>query len=270
MRITSNTPPSGSPRSCPQGSVRGFRGLRCECWFVSLLMAFATFAPQAQDPQPVFVEPDYREYGWVEFGGAVIADTDGRLRHQSFDNQGPASSDVRVSFSPGFAVSGGFGERFTPSFMAEIQGGLIFHNLDEVRISQTGWWSPDADLMQVPILVNLLFEAPLRSRLKPFLGAGAGASISWLNIDDRLPSPGDAPDRRVAHSSTEINFAYQGFAGVRLQLARQGVLAVTYRAVATGSPQWTLKERETRQSLGTLKLDNVLAHCVTVGFLVRF
>jgi opacity protein-like surface antigen len=250
---------AGVLRSIPRGASR-------QAWFVGLLLA-GVISSSAQSPQPTF-QPDLREYGWVEVGGALISDLDGRFRGPSVAE--PLDTDVRLSLSPGFAVSGGFGERFTPSFIAEIQGGLFYHNIDEIRISTAGQWSVDASLLQVPIMLNLVFEVPLRNRLKPFIGAGVGAVVSWLDIDDSLPATEGTTGPRVDGTSTEVNFAYQGFAGLRLQLARQGVLAVTYRAVAGGNPQWTLKERETGQSVGSLRVEDVLVHSVTLGFMVPF
>jgi opacity protein-like surface antigen len=238
-----------------------------QAWFAGLLLAGSVIITSAQSPQPVF-QPDLREYGWVEVGGAVISDLDGRFRGPSFGD--PLDTDVRLSLSPGFAVSGGFGERFTSSFIAEVQGGLFYHNIDHIRISPAGQWSVDATLLQVPIMLNLVIEVPLRHRLKPFVGAGVGAVVSWLDMDDSLPATEGTTGRRVDRTSTEINFAYQGFAGLRLQLARQGVLAVTYRAVAGGNPQWTLKERETGESVGSLRVEEVLVHSVTLGFMVPF
>jgi opacity protein-like surface antigen len=243
------------------------RGVCRRSWFTGLLIVGSVMTAIAQSPQPVF-QPDLREYGWVEFGGAIISDLDGRFRGPSVADS--SDTDVRVSLSPGFAVSGGFGERFTPSFIAEIQGGLFYHNIDQIRISPAGRWSVDANLLQVPIMLNLVFEVPLRYSLKPFVGAGVGAVVSWLDMNDNLPGPEGVPGPRVDRSSTEVNFAYQGFTGLRLQLARQGVLALTYRAVAGGNPQWTLKERDTGQSVGSLRVEDVLVHSVTLGFMVPF
>jgi hypothetical protein len=236
-------------------------------WLAGLLIAGSVLMAMAQSPQPVY-QPDLREYGWVEFGGAIISDLDGRFRGPSIADS--SETDVRVSLSPGFAVSGGFGERFTPSFIAEIQVGLFYHNIDQIRMSPAGRWSVDANLIQVPIMLNLVFEVPLRYQIKPFLGAGVGAVVSWLDMDDNLPGPEGVPGARLDRSSTEINFAYQGFTGLRLQLARQGVLALTYRAVAGGNPRRTLKERDTGQSVGSLRVEDVLVHSVTLGFMVPF
>jgi opacity protein-like surface antigen len=274
---TANADPqtTNSHRACPakdgvhtvQHHRRSFTRQARACLLATLIPLVAATA-LAQSTQAPHFEPDLREYGWIEFGGAILPTLDGRLR--SPGPEGPVTTDVRLSLSTGFAVAGGFAERITPSLVAEIQGGLFYHNIDKIRSANAPTWSPDASLFQVPVFANLLFEVPLRSRLKPFLGAGIGAAITWLDIDDQLPATDVLPGPRIDRTSTEINLAYQGFAGVRLQLARQGVLAFTYRAVATGSPNWTLKDRETGRSVGSLKAHDALVHSFTLGFLVPF
>jgi opacity protein-like surface antigen len=238
-------------------------------WLLCLLLVInlLTSPSQAADPEliPVPPPPPYQAYGWVEFGGAVLSDLDGRLRSPSIPD-----TDVELSLSPGFAVAGGFGERLSSSLIAEIQGGLFYHNIDEIVAVGTPGWSIDASLFQVPIMLNLVFELPLRYRLKPFVGAGAGAVISWLDIDDSLPAHEGLPGPQVDRTSTEVNFAYQGFAGLRLSLARQGVLTFSYRALAGGNPQWSLKEKSTGQTVGNLKAEDVLVHSFTLGFMVPF
>jgi opacity protein-like surface antigen len=237
-------------------------------WLLVCLLACSTTGALAQTEPARTFQPDLSGYGWVEFGGAFISDLDGSLHLPASDHS--SDPEVGVSLSPGFAVMGGFGERFTPSFIAEIQGGLFYHNIDEIQLSSAGRWSVDASLFQVPVMFNLVFEVPLRDRLKPFVGAGVGAMISWLDIDGNLPSSGETPGPRVNETSTEVRLAYQGFAGLRLQLARQGILAITYRAVNSDSPRWTLREKESGQSVGSLKADDILVHSVTLGFMVPF
>jgi opacity protein-like surface antigen len=260
---------SANSNAQSRGSRSGARLTARQCvWLLAWLLGCSSTGALAQTEPARTFHHDLREYGWIEFGGAVIGDLDGRLQTPAFATS--PDTDVRLSLSPGFAVSGGFGERFAPSFIAELQAGLFYHNIDEIRATPAGRWSIDASLFQIPIMVNLVFEVPLRHQLKPFVGAGVGTVISWLDIDDNLPIPGEAPGPRLDRTSTEISFAYQGFAGLRLQLARQGVLAVTYRAVAGGSPRWTLKDRESGQSIGSLKVDDILVHSVAIGFMVPF
>jgi opacity protein-like surface antigen len=215
---------------------------------------------------PAQEAPWSREYGWAEFGGAVIPDLDAEIGVTGAG--GTVSSDVKLELSPGFAVNGGLGERFNEWLAAEIQGGFLYHNVDEVDgpgVSR----SLDASLLQVPVFFNLVFELPLRSRLTPYAGVGAGALINWLDIDDRIATGGPEPVE-VDDSSTEINFAYHAFAGARLRMGGEGIVELTYRFMGGSSPNWNLKEAETGDTIGNLKADDVFIHSLTIGFIVEF
>lgn len=235
---------------------------------LTLLIPLLAGPALSQSTEATRSESRLLEYGWVEFGGAILPTLDGRLRARG--PEGSISTDVSLSFNTGIAVAGGLAERVAPFLIVEIQGGLFYHNIDTIRSANTPSWSPNASLFQVPVLANLVFEVPVRSRFQPFLGAGIGAAITWLDIDDQLPSTPAFTGPYIDGSSTEVTLSYQGFAGVRLQLARQGHLLLTYRAVAAGSPSWSLKDSETGNSVGSLKANDTLVHSFTLGFLVPF
>jgi opacity protein-like surface antigen len=208
-----------------------------------------------------------QEYGWAEFGGAVIPDLDGRLDITS--GTGTTRSDVNLKLSPGFSVNGGLGERLSDWLAVEVQGGFLYHNVDEIDVANSGFRSIDASLLQVPIYFNFVFELPLQSRLTPYAGVGAGAMINWLDIDDQFATGGAEPVS-VDGSSTEINFAFQAFAGARLSLGERGAVELTYRFMAAGSPTWSLEEADSSNNVGNLKADDLFVHALTLGFLVEF
>jgi opacity protein-like surface antigen len=208
-----------------------------------------------------------REYGWAEFGGAIVPDIDARIGITG--GAGSTDSDVKLQLSPGFSVNGGLGERFNDWFAVEIQGGFLYHNVDEVKGQGGAFRSLDASLLQVPVFFNVVFELPLRSNLTPYAGVGAGAMINWLDIDDQIATGGAEPVS-VDDSSTEVNFAFQAFAGGRLRMGDQGVIELTYRFMAGGSPTWSLKEEDTGDTIGNLKADDIIVHALTIGFLVEF
>jgi opacity protein-like surface antigen len=231
---------------------------------ISIAIILLLCLPSSGSAQDTFLS---REYGWVEFGGAVIPDIDARLGVTGAT--GSVNTGVKLELSPGFSVNGGLGERFNDWLAVEVQGGFLYHNIDEVKGAGGAYRSLDASLLQVPVFFNVLFELPLKSRLTPYAGAGAGAMINWLDIDDRIAT-GAAEVVSVEDSSTEINFAYQAFAGARLRMGEQGVIEFTYRFMGGGSPNWNLKEAGTGNTIGNLKADDVFVHALTLGFLVDF
>jgi opacity protein-like surface antigen len=211
--------------------------------------------------------PYYEEYGWVDFGGAVVPDLDARLDITS--GTGTTRSDLEIQLSPGFSVNGGLGERLTDWLAAEVQGGFLYHSVDEIKDSGGALRSLDASLMQVPVFFNFVFDLPLRSRFTPYAGVGVGAMINWLDIEDEI-AVGDGETVSIDDSSTEVNFAFQAFAGGRLKMGDQGVIELTYRFMAADSPNWSLKEEDTGDSVSNLKSDDIFVHALTLGFVVDF
>jgi hypothetical protein len=228
------------------------------------LVAFATLLLSggliAQETSDSFYR--LQPFGSVEFGGAVINDLDGRL-----DGPGGLAGsvdDLEVSFDPGLVAYGGFREEVRPWLAAEVLSGFIYNGIDEIR-GPGFFWVPDANLMQVPIMFNLVFQAPLEGGLTPYAGAGIGALISWLDIDDQVPT-GVGTTVSVDESSTEVGLAYQAFAGIRLAVGGSGQLSLGYRYLGGEDPGWSLKAAETGNSAGTLRVNNLAIHSLTIGF----
>ncbi len=207
------------------------------------------------------------ESAWIEVGGAVISEVSGSLRTLSSTNATDQAGEI--SFEPGFALYGGFREAFSDWLAAEVQGGFLYNGIDQIRLDAGGSWTPDASLMQAPIMANLVLQIPTETPLTPYLGAGAGAMVSWLDIDDVLPT-GDGGFATVDESSTEIDFAYQLFAGLRYDLGSGGTISLAYHLVGSGSPQWSLESESTGARAGQLKARDLIVHSLTVGFHVAF
>jgi opacity protein-like surface antigen len=123
-------------------------------------------------------------------------------------------------------------------------------------------------MLQAPLFVNAVFHLPLKHGFMPFAGVGAGAAFSWLDIDDF--DIAGAGTTRIDGATTEVSFAYQGFAGVRWQLSRGGQLALAYRFMSMGKPRWSLEDDITGSKVASLKADNIYSHQLTLGFSLGF
>jgi len=237
------------------------------CFSAVLCLLAGSVAAQEQTVLPLPDPTPFREYGWVEFGYAHVPAFDATL--SSVSSNGVMNQDLRMEMGPGFAVHGGLGESFSRWISAELLGGIYYHNVDELSGADGAGRGFDASLLQVPILVNLVVHVPLRSRLTPVLGVGAGAVISWLDVEDQLPI-GGGNILQVNGSSTEVTFAYQAFAGLRYQYGDGAVVSLTYRFTGVGSPTWGLDDAVTGRSVADLKAHDLCVHSLTLGFHIGF
>jgi OOP family OmpA-OmpF porin len=134
----------------------------------------------------------------------------------------------KVGFDPGvrFDFSGGI--NFSPYISAELETGIIGNRLDTFNGISLSSMGQHGYLTQVPLLANLIFRAPLRYGITPYIGGGVGGVASTLY----LRQPGDRD------SDTDINFAYQGMAGVKFALNRNMEVGVGYKFLGTPPHTW--------------------------------
>jgi hypothetical protein len=208
-----------------------------------------------------------QELGWVEFGAAVVPDLDGRLSW--FGGTNTYTDDLNLEFDLGFAMAGGFREKFQSWLAVEFEAGLFYHSLDQATTPAGRVWTLDFDLYQVPIMLNVVFELPGEHRVTPFVGGGAGAMVSWLETGIRLPAD-DGTWLPVDESSVEAAFAYQAFAGLRLRTGDAGAISLTYRLVGGGSPTWGLEPAGLGGDVGSLKVEDIVVHALALGFHIEF
>ncbi len=208
-----------------------------------------------------------REAAWIEVGVGWLPDVDGSLKWETAS--GAYYDEVRMKWGPGLAVHGGFREEFTSWLAAELEGGILWFEADSVTGTGGEEWMGDVTLLETPVLLNLVFQVPLKGRFTPFAGAGAGAVFSWLDLDERLPGEGGT-SVRVEESSVETELAYQVFAGLRFRISAEGDISLTYRYLHGGDPTWRLRDTEADDTVGKLEAEDMAAHSVALGFHLRF
>ena len=228
------------------------------CWALTLLAPHVACA--ATD------NFKWNEYGWSEIGVSAIPEFNATL---SSSSQGsPFSEALSLKMNPGFAVHGGLGQRFLPWLSAEMEGGFYYNDVDEAH-SASGTRSFNGSLMQVPILLNVIVHLPEKHPVVPFAGAGFGARINWLDLDDSV-SLGDAGVVELEDSSTETSLAYQAFAGLRFNVRPDAAFFLVYRFNGAISPDWSLKEAGTDDTVATLKARDMCVHTLGLGFCLRW
>ena len=121
-------------------------------------------------------------------------------------------------------VAGGF--LLTPSLGVEFETGLT---INRVRTFTGDFFEENSVyLLQIPILANLQWRIPTRSRLQPFIGAGIGS------VYTELENWSFFSDESTGHDFT---FGFQGFAGLRYQINPRMELGAAYKFMGTTDHQ---------------------------------
>src|SRR5438876_10666048 len=115
---------------------------------------------------------------------------------------GMSVSGGRIGFDPGvrFDVSGGYS--FNDSLSLGIETGMLYNNIRKlssagVSLPPSAVFGADVGFFQVPILANVILTPPLRSPVRPFVGAGAGGVASII-------------EGSTINTESDFTFAYEG------------------------------------------------------------
>jgi opacity protein-like surface antigen len=134
------------------------------------------------------------------------------------------------------------GYRFTSSFAAELNGGMVWNKLLDMA---------QHDFYQVPIMANLVWK-PAYGRLAPFVGAGAGA------VDLIL-----VPHYFSLQTESHFAFGAQAFAGVGYRLTRTCELGLSYRFMGAASANF-------KNGGGTIRIGPALSQAIQAGLTFSF
>jgi len=117
-------------------------------------------------------------------------------------------------------VHGGF--NVTDNLAVEIETGAL---TSRIRNSGSGILGGNrAYLQQVPLLANVIFKAPLRGGVTPYIGGGVGGVVSDISLRQNSHWTDDA----------DLTFAYQAMAGVTFTFARHFDVGFGYKMLGTG------------------------------------
>jgi len=220
-----------------------------------LLPVFLCAAPSFGQNLPDFAG---RWYVHGDIGPAFMQDVD------MTEFLGPVSG-AEVEFDPGVQFGAGAGFFFTDWLAVEGQLGFVTGYID--RISGIGPADVnDSSMTQVPFLINLILQYPTRTGLVPYIGGGGGVSYSSLDMDEVT----DYATYYVDGSDSDAVAAYQGFAGLRYQLANDIELGVVYRYLATDDAHWDVNSSIFAPPPGDIAMDGAEIHSVSFSFRMRF
>lgn len=171
---------------------------------------------------------------------------------------GPVSG-IKVKYDPGFRISAAAGYMFCNYFSAELESGVLYNSIKSI----TGSPDTDASLSNVPMLLNAVFHFPLQHNFVPYVGLGAGATTSILDIN-RVTISG----AQLNGNDSDVEWAVQGFAGFRYEFNDSMAVGFGYKFLATGEPSWDVFSFSSGS--GQLRFDNARTHSFLAEFSMKF
>ena len=102
-----------------------------------------------------------------------------------------------------------------------------------------------------------------RSNFVPYVGLGAGATTSILDINRATIS-----GAQLNGNDSDVEWAVQGFAGFRYEFNDSMAVGFGYKFLATGEPSWDVFSFSSGS--GQLRFDNARTHSFLAEFSMKF
>jgi opacity protein-like surface antigen len=142
---------------------------------------------------------------------------------------GPANASV--DYDVGFAADTAFGYAFNKYLATDFEFGFLGSSINSV----SGFGTYNSYLDNLPFIANVTFSYPIpRTLLVPYIGAGVGGSFTTFSTDGF----GDT-GTTVFGTESDVVFAWQAFAGVRVNVNRDTSIGLGYRYLNTMDPTFS-------------------------------
>ncbi len=175
---------------------------------------------------------------------------------------GGSAAGNRISYDTGIALDTAVGFSFNPWIAVELETGFIDNGISHVN----GFVLDDTDLYNVPIMANVTFKYNIpRTIITPYVGAGVGGSI--VGFDTDYFSNGRV---YVYGNSEDFVFAYQFYAGVRIEINNRTSIVLGYKYFATDDTRFTYESAYPGGPDLHLGISGVRSHVVTLSVNLKF
>jgi len=165
-----------------------------------------------------FITADAGPYWRVDLGSAVAEDN-------HLTDFGGLTSGNKISYDVGFALDAALGYAFNKYVAVELETGWTWNGINSIE----GLYVDDTSFSTIPIMANVVLQYPIpRTLVVPYIGAGVGGAGTILDTDG-IYYPSGYGGLSFYGASSDFVFAYQGFAGVRVQLSKEMQLGVGYK-----------------------------------------
>lgn len=158
-----------------------------------------------------------------------------------------------VRFDPGFRIGLDLGYNLNDSFAIEFDAGMARNTINQVGIQKLNSFGANAELDEIPLLINGIYKFPLHGAFRPYVGVGIGAAIS---IFDSSNIPGSFfPGQKPQYSDADTVLAYQAELGFKYSVGEKVDLGLAYKFLGTTDHSWN-------DNNVNLKTDGTMTHAI--------
>ncbi|MGH7993089.1 MAG: outer membrane protein [Limisphaerales bacterium] len=125
----------------------------------------------------------------------------------------------QVSFDPGARLDFDFGYNFTKNWAAELEVGLAINQVKNSFFLGTDFM--EVDLVELPIMVNVIYTQPLGRHFSAYCGGGLGGVFS------------DYSNEFGETTVSDTTFGFQGLAGIKYAPNDRWNIGVAYKFLGT-------------------------------------
>lgn len=173
-------------------------------------------------------------YGSIGAGLSYIDDE----REVSNATNSPFPFDSSADYDPGLGVYTALGYAWGNNWRTELEFSYRSNDIDQIDpgASFTGLpsGSISGDTKSYAVLINALYDIDLGGAFTPYVGGGVGFASIDHDITGALTSGGAPTDAlSIAYGDQYTTLAFQGIAGVAVELAENMVLDLSYRYLGT-------------------------------------
>lgn len=197
-----------------------------------------------------------RAYVGADAGGTISRD----LNVKEFFGSVPPGTKVKLDPGFRFDVIGGY--QLTDWFSVEGETGIMANRIDSITGADISGY---AAVENVPLLANVRFQLPMhKCPVTPYIGGGAGGSISVIDFEDNINFNGASG----SGASASLVFAYQAFGGLRYAINDNMGIGVAYHYFVTTGSDWKFDTFGT--ATDHMKFSGGASHAISVAFDYRF
>ncbi len=223
---------------------------------VFLTVAFGVSVAHAQYYQ---TQTTYNPHGigpYVRFDLGPTVFQDGQLTQFGGPSTKPVDYDV------GFTFDSAFGYQFNKYLGADFEFGVVGTQVNSVP----GFFTSNSYLDNVPFVANLTLSYPIpHTLIVPYIGGGGGGSWTSFNTD----AFGNNSVTFFGYES-DVVFAWQAIAGVRIKLNNKMSIGIGYKYFATQDTSFTYPPATFPGSSFTVGFKGVRSHSAMITFQAVF
>jgi opacity protein-like surface antigen len=188
-------------------------------------------------------------------------------------------------FDPGFRLSLAGGYRFTDAIAVELETGFTYASVRPFAMDQSFHSEgntfvvddyfrvsiSDMNLWTVPFLANVVYRIPSHSRLKPYVGIGAGGLLALAPREQTIEKTvsgymrytlrtfRETSTTRGDYQNSGFAFAYQARAGIEYEISPRMGLGLHYCFLGTSD-----------LNFDDIKTEPLLTHTISLSLTYRF